>query len=202
MKIAFDLPLTPDDAKKLSKALPGGDNLNDLLNRLALDATQEYLDLFLGRFVPSSLRELSEYRLFHLTTGSFQDRLPDEQSISDVFQITVGRARGLLNLVAARYRYELDKALWSSALVALDKATTIENDQVEIATSSTIYDALRRRLRQLETPKVQYGRITVSAGRPGTYRMSEAAREALKEDLKAYAKEPGEPGKQANVNGQ
>jgi hypothetical protein len=193
MKIAFDLPLTPDDAKKLSKALPGGDNLNDLLNRLALDATQEYLDLFLGRFVPSSLRELSEYRLFHLTTGSFQDRLPDEQTISDVFQITVGRARGLLNLVAARYRYELDKALWSSALVALDEAT-IDKDQAEVVTSFTIFDALRRRLRQLETPEVQYGLITVGAGRPGTYRMSKAARAALIKDLKAYAKEPGEAG--------
>jgi hypothetical protein len=81
------------------------------LTKVVLAALDEYRDMFLGMGLPSRASEVREFRLYHLIKRFFNKRIPDELSVSSMFQLPLSSAKSLVLYVLTRFRYDLEEEI-------------------------------------------------------------------------------------------
>ena len=125
---AADLPsvravldeLTDAERERLASGLAvDARDLPAYLDRIAAAAAREYLDLFLGRRIPSTAKESRELRLLLLVQHVFR-AMPPTTVVSDLFQLTTSQARTLVRNTRTRFRFELTEVLEAAVAGFLD----------------------------------------------------------------------------------
>ncbi|MEA1883432.1 MAG: hypothetical protein U9N62_02800 [Thermotogota bacterium] len=100
----------------------------DKLKGISHAAIKEYLDMLLGKNLPTRANEVQERRLFHLLNYYFKDRIPSESEIASIFQITINSSKTLLRNVRTKFRYQLVDKINNSIKVIL-KQSSKKNDR-------------------------------------------------------------------------
>ncbi len=150
MRIQFDIDLTDEDVSRLGTVLRDpvardtGDrpkSIDDSLNDCAHAALREYIELFLARKVFMRIRDQREYRLLQLTAHAFNNHIPSEATVSELFQLTPAEAGSLLRSLRARYRFDMAIAIDATAKGILETLSFSKADEayrVEIRDSTII----------------------------------------------------------------
>lgn len=168
MPIQFNHNLRDDEAAKLAGILGCAINeLDAVLSTYASAALQEYVGMILGQRVFTRGADMREYRLFLLVKHAFDNQLPDEQKICDLFQTTVTQSRALIRSVMSKYQYDLSQAIRTTITNTIVGATQGgEGDDYEFTVNSeNIAEAMNRVLASLDgtLPQVVKKKGTVTS---------------------------------------
>jgi hypothetical protein len=123
--------------------------LETALKPYAEAAVEEYARMFLGQRVFTRGSDAREFRLLLLIKHAFNNRFPDDQRISDLFQTTLSESRSLIKSVTAKYQYELAGAKETTLKAVLESAQQQENVWLLSINSRTVVEQLNRDLVQL-----------------------------------------------------
>ena len=142
-------------------------------------ASEEYARMILGQKVFTRGTDIREYRLFLLVVHVFM-ALPDERTISALFQTTTTQSRGLLRAVMSKYQYELQSITRRTLETSVKSAVRdpSESDTWNITIDSeNVIEALNREIAAIDgtLPQISRARGTVS-----TFEMRNSSYEQLK----------------------
>ncbi|MCH7410684.1 hypothetical protein MM239_14850 [Belliella sp. DSM 111904] len=118
--------------------------LNKALTNLTKAAFMEYMKMLKEKGLPTRADEVQQERLFFLLTHYFQNRLPSENELSSIFQLTQSQSKTLLRNTKSRYRTKISNFIKNTLFVTLNSATQ-ENpgDSYEfVCTSPTTVEEL------------------------------------------------------------
>jgi hypothetical protein len=150
MAISVPVELTGDEEKQLATILGSTPaKLDDALLPFAKAALEEYIRMFLGQRVFTRGSDAREFRLLLLIKHAFDNRFPDDQRISDLFQTTLSESRSLIKSVSAKYQYELAGAKEATLKAVLDTAVQHDATWLLSINSRTVVEQLNRDLVQL-----------------------------------------------------
>jgi hypothetical protein len=159
------LSLTNDERAQLATILGcDADELDQSFAAYAKAAAEEYARMMLGQRVFTRGSDLREYRLLLLIKHAFGNRLPSDQTISDLFQTTQSESRSLSKSVAAKYQYDLAGARDATLKKTLDAAQAEGEEWLLIINSRTILEQLNQDLAQMgaQLPPIRLKQNTVS----------------------------------------
>ena len=112
MNINTSIALSTDNQKKLSTILKcSGKTFADELEKISSAALEEYVMMILGDEIFSSITDIQVYRLSRLILQCFKDFLPNEETVSRLFKITLSSSKSLLHAAASKYQYELENTI-------------------------------------------------------------------------------------------
>jgi hypothetical protein len=120
------------------------------LEPYAQAALTEYVRMFLGQKVFTRGSDMREYRLFLLIKEAFDNRIPDEQRICDLFQTTSTQSKSLIRSVMSKYQYELQDAKHSTLRETIEQATDDNGDWVVTIQSENIVESLNQTLGSID----------------------------------------------------
>ena len=126
--------------------------LNAKINDLASASVKEYLTMIRGQKVFKRGSDMQEYRLFLLIESAFGGRIPDESTVSSLFQTTVTESRSLIRAVISKYRYQIRSyidATISASLTAANRPNNTEPYSVVI-NSQNVVDELNKMLAEID----------------------------------------------------
>jgi hypothetical protein len=134
--------------------------------------------MFLGQRVFTRGSDAREFRLLLLIKHAFENRFPDDQRISDLFQTTLSESRSLIKSVSAKYQYELAGAKEATLKTVLESAVQRDDVWLLSINSRTVVEQLNRDLVQLgsDLPPVRLKENTGS-----TYVVAVSSFEKLRE---------------------
>lgn len=128
MQIKFDINLE-QEVEQLTFALECAEtDLETVLSLYGCAALKEYIQMLLGQRVVRQVADVKEYKLMLLIKEVFGNKIPNEQKIAQIFQITNSQARTLLKFIMAKYPYELAEAIRSSYIDILTGCKQVEED--------------------------------------------------------------------------
>jgi hypothetical protein len=165
MAITVDLALGADEKAQLAGILHCEVNeLDGVLTPYARAAVEEYTRMFIGQRVFTRGADIQEYRLFLLIKEPFENTIPDEQRVSDLFQTTASQSRSLVRSVMSKYQYELQEAINATLKQAIEDAEAEGDDWTVTINSENIVDALNRVIGSIDgsLPQIEKKRGTVS----------------------------------------
>lgn len=112
MKVEINLTLDEKETDLLKQILDCKDEeeFNEQFKLCCEAATEEYVDMFLGKRVFTRGSDIREYRLFLLIKNVFK-KIPDEQVVSNLFQTSSTESRSLIKSVLAKYQYSVTEIL-------------------------------------------------------------------------------------------
>lgn len=153
MEITTTLTLTPAEEAEISAIL--GCEVTDLNNRLNayLGASiNEYLAMFRGQKVFKRGSDMLEYRLLLLIETAFNGIIPDERTVSSLFQTTLTESRSLIRAVISKYQYQLrtcvDRTLRASLTAAKRENST--QDYTVVINGQNVVDELNKALADID----------------------------------------------------
>src|ERR1039458_2566189 len=153
MKLSISLSLDPAEIKQLSGILrtPAA-GLDSTFSPYAKAAIQEYIQMFLGQKVFTRGTDMREFRLFLLIKSAFNNKIPDEQNVCDLFQCTQSQGRSLLRAVMSKYQYELSDAINATLKELVNSARKEESSNLIAITvnNETLIEALNRLLANID----------------------------------------------------
>ncbi len=177
MDIHFYIPeIAPNEIELLKSILHCTDQeLNEKLNKVASASFEEYRKMILGQKVFTRGRDIVEYRLFIFIKYFFEGKIPDEQKICDLFQITATDSRSLIRSIMSKYQYELRETIATSLCEEVTKIRKDENGDYKISIQNLFFkDELNRILGTIDTslPIIEKDRGTISTYiiKPSSYR--------------------------------
>ena len=179
MAISISLELTKDEQRQLAAILETTiAQLETTLAPFAQAALEEYARMFLGQRVFTRGSDAREFRLLLLIKHAFENRFPDDQRISDLFQTTLSESRSLIKSVSAKYQYELAGAKETTLKGVLANAEQRDDIWLLSINSRTVVEQLNRDLVQLgsDLPPVRRKENTGS-----TYVVATSSFEKLRE---------------------
>ncbi|MCZ7609664.1 MAG: hypothetical protein M5U17_05810 [Ignavibacterium sp.] len=111
--------------------------LNAALKKLSKTAFMEYVKMFKEKGLPTRADEVQQERLFFLLNYYFENRLPGENEISSIFQLTPSQSKTLLRNTKSRYRTKISNFINNTLLETLNSATQpIAGQQYEFVCTS------------------------------------------------------------------
>lgn len=123
MKLNINFKLNNTEEEKLALITKcDGKNLEKQLALCGKAALQEYVEMFLGKDVPSRASEIYAHRLFLLIKNGFCETMPDEDTVGNMFQTSARTSVSLIRAAATRYQYELEKIVIESIENLLEDA--------------------------------------------------------------------------------
>ncbi len=150
MPVPVSIDLSAKEKQQLASILDTTiDELETSLKPYAEAALEEYVRMFLGQRVFTRGSDAREFRLLLLIKRAFNNRFPDDQRISDLFQTTLSESRSLIKSVSAKYQYELAGAKEATLKAVVDSAQQQENVWLLTVNSRTVVEQLNRDLVQL-----------------------------------------------------
>jgi hypothetical protein len=167
MDIQLELTLSNVDKRDLAEIIGcTQQELPQALPRIINAAAREYVTMFLGQKVFSRGSDILEYRLFLLIQEAFENRIPDEQDVSRIFQTTKNESRSLIRSVMSKYQYQLRDAI-DRAIIRILEAAEHPNDEtpfIVTINSINLLDELNRVLAEIDgnLPPVAKKRGSVS----------------------------------------
>jgi len=151
------------------------DGLNEELSKIAGAATEEYVKMMLGEKVFTRGSDIREYRLFLLIINYFEGNIPDESTISTLFQTTHSESKSLLRSTLAKYHYMLKGAINSSIIHVLSGDISQDENRNYIVKNipMNIIDEMNRIVSEIDGShnqiKKQRGTLQVYEIPPATY---------------------------------
>lgn len=114
------------------------------LQKLCKSAFMEYVKMFKEKGLPTRADEVQQERLYYLLNHYFGSRLPGENEIASIFQLTPSQSKTLLRNTKSRYRTKISTFIKNTLLETLNAAKlTSEGDEFEfICTSPTTVEEL------------------------------------------------------------
>lgn len=177
MKIKFEVDIDNSE-KELLKTITGcatDDELKDKLNKIGRASFEEMRKMIIGQKVFTRGRDIIEYRLFNLIVYYFERKIPDEQKICDLFQITATESRALIRSIMSKYQYDLKTTILSSLkeeISCLTKEDDAEFYKISIQ-NLFIKDELNKILGAIDTSlpiiKKENGTISTFIIMPSSY---------------------------------
>lgn len=131
--------------------------------------------MFLGQKVFTRGSDMHEYRLSLLIRKAFNNEIPDEQVVCNLFQTTANQSRSLIRSVMSKYQYDLHSAIEQTLRNELENAEQEddEGDWILTTNSANVIEALNRRLASIDgsLPQISKQRGSVSSYviRPSSY---------------------------------
>ena len=117
--------------------LTNDDFLAAAFEKLCKTAFMEYLKMFKEKGLPTRADEVQQERLFFLLNHYFENRLPGENEISSIFQLTPSQSKTLLRNTKSRYRTKISTFINNTLLTTLNSATQpIAGQQYEFVCTS------------------------------------------------------------------
>lgn len=168
MEIVSALELSDSEQQELAEILGcDADGLAGALGPYASAAIKEHVTMFLGQKVFTRGSDLLEYRLLLLIEHAFDGRIPDEQDVCNLFQVTASAGRSLIRAVMSKYQYQLKAAIDGTAKQLLESAE-VDEDGASVAVAVhnlNLVEELNRELADIDTnlPPVQKKRGSVPA---------------------------------------
>ncbi|MEX0722009.1 MAG: hypothetical protein WD059_15135 [Balneolaceae bacterium] len=186
VKVEFEFELSTEDKDQLSEILEcKHDQLDTKLSKYAKASMEEYIEMFLGRKVFTRGSDIHEYRLFLLLKHVFQGGIPDDQTITRLFQTTISRSRSLHRTVLSKFQYELNKSieisLKSTIKKAKQKSGAKDNDPYfVIIGNKSILESLNLMLAKIDGTLLQISLVSNSGS---YYEIKKSSYNAIKKEL-------------------
>lgn len=185
MRIEFDLNLDPHDIAELARIIgcPAA-QLPAALAGYGTSALQEYLAMMRGQKAFKRGTDIHEYRLFLLIENVFGRRIPDEQTVSKIFQTTPSESRGLLRSIISKYQYLLRDAIDATLVVVLEAATaqTATGPYLVTMSSVNVIEELNKKLATLDGTLAS---VSKKRGSVSTYEITKSSYDRLCAELGA-----------------
>lgn len=93
------------------------------LVKLCKTSFMEYIKMFKEKGLPTRADEVQQERLFFLLNYFFENRLPSENEISSIFQLTPSQSKTLLRNTKSRYRTKINTFIKRTLLETINSAT-------------------------------------------------------------------------------
>ena len=168
MEIKFNVEI-PDDEKDLLKTILNCENdeeLNNFLNKIGRSSFEENRRMIIGQKVFTRGRDILEYRLFNLIKFYFDGKIPDEQKICDLFQITATESRAFVRSIMSKYQYDLKETISTTLKEQVENIQKDEEENIYRLSIQNQYfkDELNRILGSIDTslPIIEKERGTIS----------------------------------------
>lgn len=149
MQISITLDLTEADNAEIA-AILGCDvaELNNRLNDCAKSSINEYLAMFRGQKVFKRGSDILEYRLLMLIETAFDGVIPEDRTVSRLFQTTLTESRSLIRAVISKYQYRLQTHVNRTLCACLKSATRESSHQnyAVVINSHNVVDELNKAL--------------------------------------------------------
>ena len=145
-KVSFDFYLNEEEVNLLATIL-GAKNeaaLRNTLAQIARAAFEEYIRMFIGQRVFTRGKDMLEYRLFLLTKEYFDNRIPGEQEVSDLFQTTSAESKGLIKSVMSKYQYELKTCIEDTLKGIIDGIKKPGSELIAVIINDSLKDELNK----------------------------------------------------------
>lgn len=168
MKIEFDVTIGNEEKELLKTILhcETDDELKENLNKIGRSSFEDIRRMVLGQKVFTRGRDILEYRLFNLLKYFFNGRIPEEQKICDLFQITATESRAFIRSIMSKYQYDLKETIFASLKDQVEKIEKEENVEIYKLSIQNQYfkDELNRILGNIDTslPIIEKDRGTIS----------------------------------------
>lgn len=141
------------------------EELKEKLTGISIAAIYEYLEMLLGKQMPTRANEMRERRLYLLLKHYFQTRFPSEAEVSSMFQLTESDSRRLLRNVRTKFRFELENELLNTIRSTLQSATQHSGgDYRVVITSENILEELKQKVSVIAAELDQIQKVKNSAG--------------------------------------
>lgn len=179
MRIEFDLNLDPAEIAEIGQIIgitPA--NVPTTLAGYGKSALQEYLAMMRGQKALKRGTDILEYRLFLLVENVFAGNIPDEQTISKIFQTTATESRGLLRSIISKYQYLLRDAIDQTLKLVLEGATAESANGPYLVTmnSVNVIEELNKKLASIDGTLAS---ISKKRGSVSTYEITKSSYEQL-----------------------
>ncbi len=177
MKIKFDINLDNSEKELLKIILhcKNDDELNISLNKLGRSSFEEMRRMVIGQKVFTRGRDILEYRLFNLIKLFFDGKIPEEQKICDLFQITATESRAFIRSIMSKYQYDLKETIITTLKEQVENIKKEENDEFYTLSIQNQFfkDELNRILGLADTSlpiiKKEHGTISTYKIQPSSY---------------------------------
>lgn len=154
MEIKFNVEIQNEEKELLKSILHcnSDEDLNNLLNQLGRSSFEEIRRMIIGQKVFTRGRDILEYRLFNLIKFFFDGEIPDEQKISDLFQITITESRAFIRSIMSKYQYDLKEIIFSTLKNQVENIQRDNNEGIYILSiqNHNFIDALNRILGSID----------------------------------------------------
>lgn len=172
MQIIYTVNFTPTEEAEITAILGcTTTELNTRLNACLGASLKEYLTMFRGQKVFKRGSDMLEYRLFLLIEHIFNGVIPDEKTVSSLFQTTLTESRSLIRAVMSKYQYQLrtyiDATLRASLVAATRQDPT--QDYSVVINSHNVVDELNKALADIDG---SLSSITKKRGSVSTYEIT------------------------------
>ncbi|MCW0482412.1 hypothetical protein [Gaoshiqia sediminis] len=179
MEIKFNIDIEDSEQELLKTVLHCNDtDLEDQLSKIARSSFEENRKMIIGQKIFTRGRDIIEYRLFNLIKFYFDSKIPEEQRICDLFQITATEARAYIRSIMSKYQYDLRETIKESLKEQVLNITKEEGDEDYKLSIQNQYfkDELNRILGNMDTslPIIEKERGTIS-----TYIIKESSYQRL-----------------------
>lgn len=179
MNINFDIDLGPQDVSEISLIIGCQEaEVPGVMNRYAKSALLEYLAMARGQKAFKRGTDILEYRLFLLVENVFSGRIPDEQTVSKIFQTTATESRGLLRSIISKYQYLLRNAIDETLkdVLASAAAESAVGPYCVTMNSVNVIEELNKKLASIDGTLAS---IAKKRGSVSTYEISNSSYEQL-----------------------
>lgn len=141
------------------------EELTQKFNRISMAAICEYLEMILGKQLPTRANEIRERRLYHLLKHYFQGYFPNEAEVSSIFQLTESDSRSLLRNVRTKFKFELETELLNTIREILRNASQQDDGNYRVVISSdNILEELKQKVSIIAIELDQIQKVKNSAG--------------------------------------
>lgn len=175
MQIAFDLDLNQADQEKLADVIGCDVNqLEDRFSSFAKAAADEYAQMFLGKNAFRRANDFLDYRIYLLIVHVLNGRLPDEATVSRLFQTSATESRARIRSVTSKFQRGLEEQIRGSIQALLQAAEfNGEEDRHEIEVNNqAVIDLLNSTLAERNGRLQQVSKVRGSAA---SYSMTPAS---------------------------
>jgi hypothetical protein len=168
MKIEIEVEnLINKEEIEMLETIFNSENQSDLINKLegiGKAALYEYLEMILGKQVPTRANEIKERRLFHLLKHHFDGSIPSESEVASLFQLTERRSRTLLRNVRTKFKFALKKEIEDTIKEVLKKVEYKNDEYRVVITNDNILEELKQTVSSEAPHLYQIKKVRNSAG--------------------------------------
>jgi hypothetical protein len=180
MEFQIKYELNKEETEKLASLLDCATaTLPEHVAKFGKSAIQEYIEMFMGRKAFKQGSDFREYRLYLMIGSIFNDTIPDDQQVTDLFQTTPSESKTLIRSVLAKYHIQLKPVIRTTLLDLLMHANQIAPPNgiyYMVIKSQNLVDEMNQILTEIDgtlTP------VTKARSKVSTYEVWPKSREEL-----------------------
>lgn len=181
MELTIDVNLSKSEISDLASIFECSPNeVQAMLSKFGTASIREYVSMFLGQKVFKRGTDILEYRLLLMVEEAFNNLIPNENTVSNLFQTTSTESRSLIRSIMSKYQHQLKVAIETSlkGIIKDAKQKSKDADYTVVINSQNLVDELNLILAQVDgsLPLVakQRGSVSTYVIRPSSYKTLKA----------------------------